>query len=213
MNKLCQICEKNLSSIDYKLDSEENPKIAICLKCFKRIKKHIEFSLIKDLSSLRRVFFRSKHIYYIKESLYKKILGKDIEIQKKISEILKTPLDNFKIIKNRRVDFFSMQKIFMLLKKENNVNELSNCALKNKKKNKIDKLNKLAQDCKHRIKKAKSAIEKRKFGFSVNGHGFQIYKDLDYFLEKIRKEEENLKEIQKKIDAIVFPVASNDLKG
>jgi hypothetical protein len=121
-DKICFICEKVPATDTHHLTYErlgvenlETDLIGICRKCHNRIHKHELLQSVKNKNELKQVFFKSYKKYVIKENLYKKIINLNRDSLLIISGLFKLPITELNFLKNKEVDYFTMQVIFKLL--------------------------------------------------------------------------------------------------
>lgn len=121
-DKICYICQKQPATDAHHLTYErlgvenlDTDLIGICRNCHNRIHKHELLQEIKNKDELRQIFFKSYKKYTIKENLFNKIKSLNRDSLLLIAGIFKISLNDLKILKNKEVDFFTMQKVFKLL--------------------------------------------------------------------------------------------------
>lgn len=121
-DKICYICQKQLATDAHHLTYErlgvenlETDLIGVCRNCHNRIHKHELLQEIKNKDELRQIFFKSYKKYTIKENLFNKIKSLNRDSLLLIAGIFKISLNDLKKLKNKEVDFFTMQKVFKLL--------------------------------------------------------------------------------------------------
>lgn len=158
-DKICYICRKNSATDAHHLTYErlgienlETDLIGVCRACHNRIHKHELLQEIKNKDELRQIFFKSYKRYTIKESLYNKIKSLNRDSLLLIAGIFKISLNDLNILKNKEVDFFTMQKVFKLL----------NCPKKFKQTKKIKKQSQGTSYVLYELKKEKDEFKKAK---------------------------------------------------
>lgn len=121
-DKICYICQKQPATDAHHLTYErlgvenlETDIIGVCRNCHNRIHKHELLQKIKNKDELRQVFLKSYKKYTIKENLYNKIKSLNRDSLLLITGIFKISLNDLKTLKNKEVDFFTMQNVFKLL--------------------------------------------------------------------------------------------------
>lgn len=158
-DKICYICQKQSATDAHHLTYErlgvenlETDLIGVCRNCHNRIHNYELLQEITNKDELRQIFFKSYKKYIIKENLFNKIKSLNRDSLLLIAGLFKISLNDLKILKNKEVDFFTMQKVFKLL----------NCPKKFKQTKKIKKQSRGPNYVLYELKKEKDELKKAK---------------------------------------------------
>lgn len=158
-DKVCYICQRNSATDAHHLTYErlgvenlETDLIGVCRICHNRIHNHELLQEITDKNELRQIFFKSYKKYTIKENLFNKIKSLNRDSLLLIAGFFKISLNDLNTLKNKEVDFFTMQKVFKLL----------NCPKKFKQNKKTKKQTRGPNYVLYELKKEKDEFKKAK---------------------------------------------------
>lgn len=158
-DKICYICQKQSATDAHHLTYErlgvenlETDLIGVCRTCHNRIHNHELLQEIINKDELRQIFFKSYKRYIIKENLFNKIKSLNRDSLLLIAGLFKISLSDLNILKNKEVDFFTMQKVFKLL----------NCPKKFKQTKKVKKQSRGPSYVLYELKKEKDEFKRAK---------------------------------------------------